>query len=419
MPQKILILGSGAREHAIGWKILQDNPKVKLFFAPGNGGTSKIGNNLDIDVNDTKRLLNFASENNIDLTIVGPERPLANGIVNAFQKKSLSIFGHTKEATILESDKAEAMLFMQRHRIPHPDFRIFTDSKEAEEFVRNPAWEKFVIKASGLADGKGVVLPGTEEDAILTIRKMMIEGEFGEAGKKIVIQERLIGKEVSVIGFVSNEIGLLVPAQDYKRIFDNDKGPNTGGMGAYAPNINITQKQLNEVYNFILLPTKLGMEQEGKPLCGVLYVGLMMTKNGPKVIEYNMRFGDPETQVQLRLLKSNLLQTMKNCIDGKLTQKDYKSSSDVAVGVVVASDGYPGKYEVGKEIIGNDKNFGKDVVIFHSGTKREDKKLVSSGGRVLTVTAIGKTRQEASKKIYNVIDEISMSGKFYRSDIGR
>ncbi len=417
---KVLIIGSGAREHAIGWKILQhDSQHRKLFFAPGNGGTAEIGENIDINANDTDRLLNFAIDNNIDLTIVGPEGPLANGIVNTFQAKGLSIFGHTKEAAVLEYDKGEAMLFMERHRIPHPRFEIFTDSNKAEDFIKSNDWKGIVIKANGLAEGKGVVLPDNDEEAIVTIRKMMIEEQFGEAGRKIVIQERLIGKEVSVIGFVSNDIGLLVPAQDYKRAFDGDKGLNTGGMGAYAPNVHLTKKQLDEVYTSILLPTKLGMEEEGRPLCGVLYAGLMLTDEGPKVIEYNMRFGDPETQVQLRLLKSDLFETMTNCINRKLTKKDYQSSTDAAVGVVIASGGYPGIYETGNEIQGLDSISDDTIVVFHGGTKQLQGNLVSSGGRVLTVTAIGKTKEEAVGRIYRQIGKISMNGGMYRKDIAK
>lgn len=420
MKEKILIVGSGAREHAMGWQMMQhDQGNRELFFAPGNGGTSQIGQNVDIGVDEIDRLQAFAHDEEIDFTVVGPERPLANGIVNAFQKENLTIFGHTKEAAILESDKAEAVLFMRRHNIPHPDSAIFTDPLEAEFFIQNNPWEDIVIKASGLAEGKGVVLPDSKEEGIDVVRRMMIDKDFGDAGDKIVIQERLKGEEVSVIGFVSNEIGLLVPAQDYKRAYDGDKGPNTGGMGAYAPNTNISQEQLDEVCKSILLPTKEGMEQEGRPLTGAIYAGLMMTEAGIKVIEYNVRFGDPETQVQMRLLQSDLLKSMKATVEGRLAEEDYRSGSDASVGVVLASGGYPGDYEAGKRIHGADRDYGRDVVIFHAGTNRVCGELFSSGGRVLTVTATGKTKEAATEKIYNVVcdDGVSLDEGFYRRDI--
>lgn len=415
------MVGSGAREHAIGWQISRHSPEEReLFFAPGNGGTAQIGQNVDIGAGEIDRLAGFAQDNRIGFTIVGPERLLADGIVNTFQENNLPIFGHTKEAAVLEADKAEAVLFMRKHSIPHPASYIFTDSREAELFIKNNPNTNVVVKASGLAEGKGVILPDTEDEAIVAIRSMMVDKSFGKAGEKIVIQERLVGREVSVIGFVGNEIGLLVPAQDYKRAFDGDVGLNTGGMGSYAPNDFLTMEQLDEVRRTILLPTKEGMEQEGRPLTGILYAGLMLTPDGIKVIEYNVRFGDPETQVQLRLLQSDILLTMRATMNGNLREEHYLSGIDNAVGVVIAAEGYPGSYKTGGEIKISDR-LDDDIVVFHGGTRMEDGQLKSSGGRILTVTATGSTREIAIGKIYDVLnrDEISVANGYYRNDIAK
>lgn len=418
--ETVLIVGGGGREHAIGWKIKKDNPDVELFFAPGNGGTADIGTNLDIDSNDIDRLCSTVKDKKIDYTIVCPERPLVNGIVDAFAQDGLEIFGHTQKAAVLEGDKGKAIEFMMRHKIPHPPSRIFTDPKAAEAFVQNIPWPKIVIKAAGIAEGKGVDLPDTLEEAIDSIRKMMIDRKFGEAGEKIVIQKRLKGQEMSVIGFVSNQVGLLVPARDYKRAYDGDKGPNTGGMGAYAPNEFATSVLMDTTYKTIIYPTFSGAKEEGIPANGIVYFGLMITEDGPQVIEYNMRFGDPETQVQLRLLESNLLESMRACTRGELEERHYRSSNKAAVGVVVASNGYPGKYEIGKEIRGLDQNLPEGIVVFHGGTLRTpDKKLVSNGGRAFTITNVGRTKEEAAQGIYEIMKDlkIEMDDSFKRKDV--
>jgi phosphoribosylamine---glycine ligase len=422
MTDLVLLIGNGAREHAIAWKLKLDNPNIQLFIAPGNAGTAELGTNTEIGMEEIDQLLNFALTTHIDFTIVGNELPLAKGIVNLFQEKHLKIFGHTKEAAMLESDKGFAVEFMRRHHIPHPASEIFSDFAKAEHFIRNLPWKEIVIKASGLASGKGVILPDSQEEALDAIHQIMVKKIFGEAGEKVVMQERLNGYEASIIGFVSNEIGLLVPAQDYKRVGDGDVGPNTGGMGAYAPNANLTPEMIEEVRTKILVPTVAGMREEGRPLSGALYAGIMLTENGPKVIEYNLRFGDPETQVQMRLLESNLLESMKATASGTLTKDDYRSRNGAAVGVVIAAEGYPGSYAKDHKIHGVDTISDPDIVVFHAGTRIDDEKnLVSTGGRVATVTATGATREQARQKVYDVLGdregEIMMENGFYRNDI--
>lgn len=424
-PQNVLIIGSGGREHAIGWKIHQDNPHVRLDFAPGNGGTQQIGRNHEgIGPTDIDRLVNFARDNG-SFVVVGPERPLAMGLVNALSEAKVSAFGPTQEAAQLESSKAFAIDFMDRYDIPHPETEVFDDPLEAEAFIRSfPSVNDFVIKADGLAEGKAVFLPESWEDAINIIRRMMIDGQFGEAGRRILIQQRLFGKEVSVIALVSNRVELLPIAQDYKRAYDGDKGPNTGGMGAYSPSEYVSQQQLMDIYYNILLPAQRGMIQDGTPFKGALYAGIMMTDDGPKVLEFNVRFGNPETQVQVRRIKSSFLHLLQSTARGRLIGDQLRISSDHAVGVVIASGGYPGNYEKGKRIEGLE-SVGDDIVVFHAGTSLQNGELRTSGGRVLTVTATGQTKAEARQKVYSAIGErgekegIWVEGGFYRKDIAK
>lgn len=426
--ERIMIVGEGAREHAIGWKIRQHHGNHReLLFAPGNGGTEQIGQNIPIGVEEIDKLAAFAFDNKIDFSVVGPDDPLANGIVDAFNEEGLPIFGHTQEAAKLEWSKEEAVRFMRRHGIPHPASSIFTDPIEAKCFIYKSPWEKVVLKADGLALGKGVLLPDTTEEAIDGVKRMMVDKEFKDSGKTIVIQERMYGTEASVIGLVGYDqksqkgnIFLFVPAQDYKRIDDEEKGLNTGGMGAYAPSSYLTPEQLQIVHDTILTPTVNGMIEEGRPLCGALYVGVMITKDGIKVIEYNARLGDPETQVQLRLLDSDLLEAMKACNNGTFTKDHLISNNRVAVGIVLASGGYPGKYEAGKEIHGLDKIPPRsDIVVFHGGTKKTGSKTITDGGRVMTVTATGKTKEEASSRGYRAIRyyDLRFEGAYHRKNI--
>jgi len=426
--EKIMIVGSGAREHAIGWAIKQhQGHKRELFFAPGNGGTEQIGQNIPIGVREIDKLVGYASDHNIDFTVVCPDDPLADGIVDVFNKEGLPIFGHTQEAAKLEWSKAEAVRFMRRHNIPHPASSIFTDPIEAQCFIYKSPWERVVLKADGLALGKGVILPDTTEEAIQGIKRIMIDKEFKDAGKTMVAQERLEGIEASVIGLVGYDqksqkgnIFLFVPAQDYKRIDDEEKGLNTGGMGAYGPSSYLTSEYLQIVQDTILTPTVNGMIEEGRPLCGALYVGVMITKDGIKVIEYNARLGDPETQAQLRLLESDLLDAMKACNNGTFTKDHLISNNRAAVGIVLASSGYPGEYEVGKEIHGLEKIPPRsDIVVFHAGTKRTGSKIVTDGGRVMTVTATGRTKEKARSRGYRGIKyyNLGFEGAYYRKNI--
>lgn len=421
-PENVLIIGSGAREHALGWKIRQGSSHVRLDFAPGNGGTAQIGTNRDIGFTDIDRMVNFAVDNG-SFVVVGPERPLAMGLVNALSEAGVSAFGPTQETAQLESSKAFAVDFMDRYDIPHPETEVFDDPLEAEAFIRGyPSADDFVIKADGLAEGKAVILPRSQEEAISTIRRMMVDREFKEAGERILIQQRLYGTEVSAIALVSNEVELLPLARDYKPAYDGDEGPNTGGMGAYSPSEYVSQQQLMDIYYSILLPAKMGMIQDGMPFKGALYAGIMMTDDGPKVLEFNVRFGDPETQVQVRRIKSNLLHLLQSTARGRLIEDQVKVSNDHAVGVVIASGGYPGNYEKGKRIGGIDQT-PDGVVVFQAGTSIQDGELKTSGGRVLTVTATGPTKAEARQKVYTAIGErgeeegIWVEGGFNRGDI--
>lgn len=418
--RNVLIVGSGGREHAIGWKIAQDNPNTQLSFAPGNGGTEDLGKNLDIASTDIDRLVNHAVDDRVDLVIVGPEDPLSMGLINALGEASdeVSGFGPTQEAARLESDKAFAVDFMKRWGIPHPYTEVYDDPQKALKFFENHLPQDFVIKASGLAKGKGVFLPEDLTSAEKSVRDLMTEGTLGEAGKKILIQKRLSGTEVSAIALVSNEIRMLPLAKDYKRAFDGDVGSNTGGMGAYVPSEDISQNELEEIYFRILSPTVQGMRASGTPFQGVLYAGLMLTSDGPKVLEYNVRFGDPETQVQLRLIEENLLDLIYSTAKRRLyhTPLQMKVRPGFSVGVVLASDGYPESYETGKKISGLER-VGDEVVVFHAGTRREDGEIMTSGGRVITVTAVGNTREEAREKTYNAAEVIYFDGKQMRNDI--
>ncbi len=423
MYERGLIVGSGGREHAIGWKINKDslnndNP-VRLFFAPGNGGTSEIGRNVDIEPTDISRLVNFASDNNL-YVIFGSEAPLALGGVNAMNEAGVQSFGPTQEAARLESSKAFAIGFMRRHGIPHPDTFVFDSFKKAENYVSNIDPEEIVIKADGLAGGKGVLLPKSKEGALITLRDMMITKEsFGEAGSSVLVQKRLKGNEVSIMAFVSESAVVMLPtARDYKRLMDGDLGPNTGGMGAYSPNDNLTQDDLAEIYHGILVPTQKGMAKEGRPFKGLLYAGIMMTHEGPKVIEYNVRFGDPETQVQLPRLRTPLLPLMKATMNGRLKRGMVKIDPRHSAGVVIASEGYPHIQKNGKEVYVS-KDISDEVLIFHGGTRNDGESIKSTGGRILTVVSLGESKEEARNNVYDAIEEnaVWVDGGINRWDI--
>ncbi|MBU1500016.1 phosphoribosylamine--glycine ligase [Patescibacteria group bacterium] len=400
---KVLIIGSGGREHALAWKIKQSRLVEKIYIAPGNAGTGRLGQNIDIKIDDLNGLLNFAKKEKIDLTVVGPEGPLVLGIVDLFQKNNLKIFGPNQKAAQLEGSKIFSKKFMKRFKIPTAKFKIFTDRRLAKKYLQTASFP-LVIKADGLAGGKGVVVAKNYQQAVRALTA------------KVVIEECLVGQEVSIICLTDGKTILpLLPAQDHKAINDNDQGANTGGMGAYAPVPIVSSTLINEIKRKVLQPVIMGMSKINRPYQGVLYAGIMLTKNGPKVLEFNCRFGDPETQPQMRLLKSDLMELMLVCLQGSLKTKKINFYPGFSVGVVIASKGYPGNYQTGFPITG----LTKAPVVFHSGTKLVKGKVVTSGGRVLCVTAKNKTLKKAIKSAYQQVKKIKFKNKYYRRDIGR
>ena len=415
---KVLVVGNGGREHALAWKIKQSPLLTRLYVARGNAGIWQIAEKVDIAPTDVEKLVDFARKEKIDLTVVGPEQPLSEGIVDAFEKAGLRIFGHKKNAAILEASKVFAKNFMKKYGIPTAFYETFDNEKDAVDFIKKMG-TPIVIKADGLAAGKGVVIANTEEEAVDTIRDMF-GGRFGEASKRIVIEEFLEGEEASYIAMVDGE--KLVPmatSQDHKRVFDGDKGPNTGGMGAYSPTPVITPEIEKQILEKIMYPTLKGMKAEGRQMRGFLYAGLMIGKKGINVLEFNVRMGDPETQPIMRRLESDLLQHMLDILEGKIDNVKPVWSEKWSIGVVMASKGYPGKYEKGFEITGIEKaEEDPDIVVFHAGTDLRDGKLITAGGRVLTVTATGDTLPEAKEKVYRAVEKIHFEGAHYRRDIG-
>jgi len=399
------------------WKLAQ-SPKVKeIYVAPGNAGTAKIACNLDISPTDIESLVKVSQEKRIDLTVVGPETPLANGIVDEFLAKGIQIFGPTKTATQIESSKLFAKELMQKYNIPCARGNSFSSYAKAREYLkRQPT--PIVVKADGLAAGKGVTVAETIDQALEALANIMEAKAFGAAGDRVLIEERLEGKEMSAFAFTdAHTVIPMVPACDYKPIFDGDQGPNTGGMGSYSPPYFYSQKLAKTITETIMQPTIKALNEEGKHYTGVLYGGLMITDKGPKVMEFNARFGDPETQVVLPLLKTDLLDIILGVINKNLNQIDIEWSNDACVGVVMASAGYPGSYKKGFPITGWD-NLDKDILVFHAGTKLDSEgKIVTSGGRVLTVVATGKTIAKAREKVYNNISRIHFDGCHYRQDI--
>jgi len=417
---KILVIGSGGREHTIVWKLKQSPRVEKIYCAPGNAGIAELAECLPLKADDIPGLLSFAKANAIDLTIVGPEMPLVAGIVDEFQAAGLKIFGPAKKAAQLEGSKAFAKKIMKKYKVPTASYEVFTDLQKAKEHIY---MSKFpvVIKADGLAAGKGVTVATSLVEATKALEAAMQQNVFGEAGRTVVIEECLVGEEASILAFVDGKnFQIMVPSQDHKAIYDGDKGPNTGGMGTYSPAPIITSSMLDEIANKIIRPMVDGMAKEGAPYKGVLYSGLMITKDGPKVIEFNCRFGDPETQVVLPRLGSDLLEPLLASIDGSLDQITLNWKQEAAVCVVLAADGYPGDYEKGKEIKGLE-NFkdSQEEMVFHAGTKLEDGIVKTNGGRVLGITALGKDIKEAIKKAYNAVKKIEFEGMYYRKDIGK
>ena len=415
---KILVVGGGAREHTLVWKLAQ-SPKVKeIYVAPGNAGTAQIAHNLDTKPTDIETLAKVAQEKNIDLTVVGPEAPLAEGIVDQFLVRGLQIFGPTKSATQIESSKVFAKELMQKYGIPCAQSVSFTEYDQARKYIQ---WKgvPLVIKADGLAAGKGVTVADTIEQALEVLSDTMQSRIFGSAGDKVVIEEQLTGKEMSTFAFTdSNTVVPMVSACDYKPVYDGDKGPNTGGMGSYSPPYFFSPTLAKAVNETIMEPAVKAMNKEKRRYNGVLYGGLMITNDGPKVLEFNARFGDPECQVTLPCLKTDLIDILLAVKNGKLNQIKVEWSDDACVGVVMASGGYPGSYKTGFPISGLG-NLDKDVFVFHAGTKTgsEPRQILTNGGRVLTVVAMGKTIAEAREKVYANIPRIHFEGCHYRKDI--
>ncbi|MFH1578227.1 MAG: phosphoribosylamine--glycine ligase [Candidatus Omnitrophota bacterium] len=421
---KILVIGSGGREHALVWKIAQSRLADKIFCAPGNGGISAKAECIDIKADDISGLIGFAQDKSIDLTVVGPEIPLAAGIVDQFQKAGLKVFGPIKRAASLESSKVFAKEIMKKYGVPTADFRVFDNYQDATRYL-NDKNSACVVKADGLAAGKGVFVCPTVEEAQMAVDFIMKDRIFGEAGNRIIIEDCLEGEEASIIVFTdSSEVIPLASSQDHKRIFDSDQGANTGGMGAYSPAPLVTNELSEQILKIIIHPTIKGLASEGVLYKGILYVGVMVTASGPKVLEFNVRFGDPETQAILPRLNSDLVKLMLATIDGKLGEISNQGGLDwdkrACVCVVCASGGYPGKYEKGKEITGLEKAGDMpDIVVFHSGTELKESKYMTNGGRVLGVTGLGEGIIEAISKTYQATEKINFEGMHYRKDIGK
>ncbi|MCX8617120.1 phosphoribosylamine--glycine ligase [Gilliamella sp. B2923] len=418
---KVLIIGNGGREHALAWKAAQSPLVTKVFVAPGNAGTALEPNleNINIKANDISGLLNFAQQQQIDLTIVGPEVPLVLGVVDSFQKAGLKIFGPTKSAAQLEGSKAFTKDFLARHHIPTAEYQNFTEIDPALAYIRDKG-APIVIKADGLAAGKGVIVAMTLEEAEDAVRDMLAGNAFGDAGHRVVIEEFLEGEEASFIVMVDGKhVEPMATSQDHKRVGDGDTGLNTGGMGAYSPAPVVTDEVFTKVMEQIIYPTVNGMAQEGNVYVGFLYAGLMIDKQGnPKVIEFNCRFGDPETQPIMMRMQSDLIELCLAAINGKLNTVKSNWDRRPALGVVMAAGGYPGEYNTQDTIIGLPNESTPDCKVFHAGTSFEKGHVLTNGGRVLCVTALGNTVLEAQQRAYQQVDKIHWHGCFYRHDIG-
>ncbi len=416
---RVLVIGGGGREHALVWKINQSPKVTEVFCAPGNAGTAEIATNVPIPADQIDALIAFAQENDIGLTVVGPEQPLVMGIVDRFQEKGLRIFGPSARAAELEGSKAFSKDIMKKYGLPTAEYKIFTSHEEALKYLANETGP-IVVKASGLAAGKGVILCRNAEEGRNAVDTIMKDKSFGDAGDQVVIEEFLQGQEVSVLAFTDgNSVLLLDSAQDHKAALDGDLGPNTGGMGAFSPAPVFTDALRQSVCDTIMLPLVRAMEKEGRLYRGILYAGLMLTEQGPKILEFNARFGDPETQPLLVRMESDIVPLFEACIDGTLDQYDLQWKPESSVCVVMAAKGYPGSYEKGKEISGLEEAGAlPDVVVFHAGTQLEGGKVYTHGGRVLGVTATGTDTPSAITKAYTAVAKIQWDGIHYRKDIG-
>ena len=415
---KVLVIGSGGREHSLVWKIAQSPLVSKIFCAPGNPGISELAECINITADQTDQLCKFAVKENIDLTVVGPEAPLVDGIVDMFNKHELKVFGPDKKAAILEDSKVFSKCLLKKHGIPTADFKCFDDYQQARRYILSKE-APIVVKADGLSKGKGVFVCKTNDEALHALDSIMKDKVFGNAGNQVVIEECLIGEEISLLAFTDGRnIVAMESSQDHKTVFDGDEGPNTGGMGAYSPVPLMTSELYLQVEKEILVPTVHAMNREGRPYKGVIYIGLMITSTGPKVLEFNVRLGDPEAQVILSRMKSDIVPIMLATISGELDKIELEWYSQASVCVVMASGGYPGSYDNGKEIAGLDSLKNQDgISVFHAGTKSADGQIVTNGGRVLGVVACGEDIEDAQKNVYKAVSKISFDGAHYRRDI--
>lgn len=417
---KVLIIGGGGREHTLAWKLDQEEGISEIFIAPGNGGTARLGENVPIAIDDIKGLTDLAEKKGVDLTIVGPEAPLTLGIVDSFRKRGLRVFGPDKKAARIEGSKSFAKRIMQKYNIPTAESGEFTDPGEAKKYIMDKG-PPIVIKADGLAAGKGVFPSANLNGALKAVDRIMLKREFGDAGKKIIVEEFLTGEEVSFLAFTDGKTVLpMASSQDHKPIYDGDKGPNTGGMGAYSPAPVITDDLFKRITEEIMIPAVRGMVEEGCQYTGVLYAGLMIKDGEPRVLEFNARFGDPEAQPLLMRLKSDLSPILMATIEGRLSEINLEWDSRPAVCVVMSSGKYPDKYEIGFQISGVDgADRMDDVVVFHAGTALIGSHLNTAGGRVLGVTALGSDLSDAIGRAYKAVDRIDFDGFHFRKDIGK
>lgn len=415
---KILVIGSGGREHALVWKLKQSPRATEIFCAPGNGGIAGLARCVDIKADDVGGLLKFAQENKVALTVVGPEVPLVKGVVDAFEKEGLRVFGPSKAAAVLEGSKVFAKDFMRKYHVPTAKYLSCDTLASALEGLQGFTLP-VVVKADGLAAGKGVIICATKAEAEAALREIMDRKIFKDAGARVVVEEFLAGEEASILAIADGkDFIILESSQDHKRIFDDDKGPNTGGMGAYSPAPVVTPALMEQIAAEVIRPVIDGMKQEGAPFKGILYAGIMVTQEGPKVLEFNTRFGDPETQAVLPRLKSDLVELMLASVEGRLAKVKLEWDRRPCVCVVMAAEGYPGDYPTGKVITGLER-VSPDAVVFHAGTRRDGDFIVTSGGRVLGVTALGKDIADAIKNVYAATARLSFDGMQYRRDIGK
>lgn len=417
---KVLIVGSGGREHAIAQSVAKSERVEKIYCAPGNAGIGQIAELVPIGAMEFERLADFAQENEIDLTVIGMDDPLVGGVVDVFNERGLRVFGPNRAAAVLEGSKAFSKDLMKKYGIPTAAYETFTSAGDAKKYLQTAKYP-IVLKADGLALGKGVLICGTKEEALAGVDTLMVERKFGAAGEKIVIEEFVTGREVSVLSFVDgNTVKIMTSAQDHKRAGDGDTGLNTGGMGTFSPSPFYTDEVDSFCREHIYQPTVDAMKAEGRPFTGIIFFGLMITDEGPKVLEYNARFGDPEAQVVLPRMKNDIIDVFEACIDGRLDEIELEFEDNAAVCVVLASDGYPVKYEKGFEIRGLEKFEDMEgCYVFHAGTALKDGKIVTNGGRVLGVTAKGATLKEARANAYSATELIEFDNKYMRTDIGK